>query len=106
MKIVAVGGDLDPLLNGGRPLAERYVAFAIEMPIVPAHEGESLRFPSGELLKADTSSRSHKWYAGLFGPSELLFELKKDKDDWKVVPRDYLTVLGLGAGEGENKLPE
>jgi hypothetical protein len=55
-----------------------------------------MALPCG-VLHAGASTRAHRWVIGMYGPHELLFELRKEKSGWKVVPHDYLSVIGIGS---------
>jgi len=79
------------------------------MPVVPAHEGEGMDFSDGETLVSGKNTGNHKWFVGMYGPLEMIFEVKKEgawlfgTKKWKVVPRDYLTVIGLSEQVGSSE---
>jgi len=90
------GSDLTEFLKGDSPFEDQYYALAIEMPVVEAIEGESMALPRGKILKAHGSSPKHKWFVGMYGPHQLVFELRKEGGSWKTIPQDYLSVIGIG----------
>ena len=95
--VTTSGADLKTLLKGQAPIEDQYYALALEMQIVQATEGEAMRLPGGRVLKAGNSTESRKWVIGMYGPYQLLFELAREGDVWKTVPRDYLSIIGIGA---------
>lgn len=93
--VTPAGSDLRSLLKGHPPFEDQYYALAMEMPVVQAMPGESMPVPGGRTLRAGVSSDEHKWFVGLYGPYQLVFELKKEASGWKTVPRDYRSLIGV-----------
>jgi len=97
LKEVSIKGcDLAEILKGKAPLEDQYYCLAMEMPVVEAQPGEGMLLPGNEILQAQVSAKDHKWFVGMYGMYQLVFELKKEKKSWRIVPRDYLSVIGIG----------
>ena len=95
-EVSTTGSDLTELLKGKSPFEDQYYCLVQEMAVVEAQPGEGMLLPKGEILQAKTSTADHKWFLGMYGPFQLLFELRKEKTGWRTVPRDYLSVVGIG----------
>lgn len=97
------GSRLDGLLKGEPPMEDQYVCLAMEMPVVEAREGEAMMLPTGVVLLAGKKTADHQWMTGMYGPNRLMFEMKCEgtaPKAWKVVPQDYLSLIGIGQVKG------
>lgn len=80
------GGDLDQIL-----------ALCMEMPVLEARAGETVRLPSGAKAIAGEHA-GERVFVGLMGPVEVPFLLRQVGGRWKVVPQNYFLYLrALGA---------
>lgn len=66
------------------------------MPVTEASPGTGMVLPDGKILRALTNISKHKWVTALYGAKQLIFELKREKNTWKIIPYDYLPVIGIG----------
>jgi hypothetical protein len=75
------GGDLDQVLS-----------LCVEMPVVRAREGESFSSPSGQRVTQGARA-GDEVYVALMGPVELPIVVRKQGNEWRVVPENYFRLL-------------
>lgn len=92
-EFVVPGSDLRSIIKGKAPVEDQYYALALEMPVVDSMEGEGMLLADGTAVTVQQSTPQSKWLTGLYGYYKLVFELRLEKDKWRVVPRDYLSVI-------------
>ena len=95
-KLVVAGSDLRPLLAGKAPFEDVYFALVAEMPIVEALAGDGMLLADGKAVVAQTATGQAKWFSGLYAHKKLVFELRQEEQQWRAVPKDYLSVIGIG----------
>ena len=105
-KVVPAGSNPAKFFKGEPPFAEAYYYLAVNMSVVQANTGEGMKLPENQLLVAQESTSNHKWYVGLYGTQQIVFEIIKEKTGWKVIPQDYLSVIGIGQDESATMTEE
>ncbi|MEI7880590.1 MAG: hypothetical protein WCI95_06915 [bacterium] len=77
--------------------------------LTEAQVGEAMLLADGTVVVAQAGTDQVKWLAGFWGRHQkLLFELRREQNGWRVVPRDYIGVIRNGKAEFDacGKLPE
>lgn len=92
-ELVVQGSDLRSIISGKAPFEDQYYALAMEMPVVESMEGEGMLLADGTAVAVQQSTPQSKWLTGLYGYHKLVFALRLEKGKWRVVPRDYLSVI-------------
>jgi len=75
------GGDLDQVLS-----------LCVEMPVVRARDGETFLSPSGQRVTQGATA-GDEVYVALMGPVELPIVLRRQGEEWKVLPENYFRLL-------------
>jgi hypothetical protein len=95
-KFVTPETDINRVFADAPPYAEpsdQLPALTIEMPLVEAGPEESYPLPSGRIGQGSDKPNEQKLLVGLFGPTEMAFEVVKIKNEWKVVGLSYFRLL-------------
>lgn len=95
-KFVTPETDMTKVFADAPPYAEpsdQLPMLTIEMPLVEAAPEESYPLPLGRIAKGSENSNERKLLVGLFGPTEMVFEVIKSKNEWKVVGLSYFRLL-------------
>lgn len=95
-KFVTPETDMSMVFAGAPPYAEpsdQLPMLAIEMPLVEALPEESYLLPSGQIARGSEKPDERKVLVGLFGPTEMVFEVIKVKTEWKVIGLSYFRLL-------------
>jgi hypothetical protein len=95
-KFVTPETDMNRLFADAPPYAEpsdQLPALTIEMPLAEAGPEESYPLPSGRIAKGSDKPNERKLLVGLFGPTEMVFEVVKIKNEWKVAGLSYFRLL-------------
>lgn len=67
-------------------------SLAIEMPLIEAEPDEVYPLLSGTLVRKG-ATEDESVMVGLFGPSEMVFHLRRVKGEWRIVPQPYFRIL-------------
>jgi hypothetical protein len=72
--------------------SDQLPALAIEMPLVEADADEIYPLPSGRLVKRG-ASQDETVMVGLYGPSEMVFHLRRVNGEWRIAPEPYYHII-------------
>ena len=89
------GADLDIVFEGAPRVPEPsdvLPSLAIEMPLVEAEADEVYPLLSGKLVKKNAAG-DETVIVGLFGPFEMVFQLRRVKGEWRVAPEPYYRII-------------
>lgn len=89
------GTEVDTVFEGAPGMPEPsdvLPSLAIEMPLVEAEADEVYPLLSGKLVKKDTTG-DETVIVGLFGQFEMVFQLRRVKDEWRIVPEPYYRII-------------
>jgi len=89
------GADLDVVFMGAPRVPEPsdvLYELALDMPLVEADADEAYQLPSGKVVKRGAGA-NETVLVGLYGPSEMVFQLRKVDGKWRVVPESYYGIL-------------
>lgn len=95
-KFVTSDTDINRVFADAPPYAEpsdQLPMLTIEMPLVEARPDESYPLPSGRVAQGSDRPEERKLLVGLFGPTEMVFEVVNVKNEWKVVGQSYFRQL-------------
>ena len=67
-------------------------SLAVEMPLVEAEADEVYPLLSGKLVKKD-ATKDEVVMVGLYGPFEMVFQLRRVKGAWRIVPDPYYRII-------------
>lgn len=100
--VVLPDKPIDHLLGYNRlPNAEagHLVMLALEMILADPLPHDVFLLPDGKTWRFDDAQQDLNYRVGAYGGKKILFVLEKAEDgDWKVLPYDYLAILGNTTG--------
>lgn len=89
------GADLGIVFEGAPRVPEPsdvLPSLAIEMPLVEADADEVYPLLSGKLVKKSAAG-DEAVMVGLYGPFEMVFWLRRVRDEWRIVPEPYYRII-------------
>jgi len=89
------GSNLETVFEGAPGVPEPsdvLPSLVIEMPLIEAEPDEVYPLLSGALVRKGASD-DESIMVGLFGPSEMVFHLRRIKAEWRIVPQPYFRIL-------------
>ena len=92
---LVLGADLDIVFEGAPRVPEPsdvLPSLAIEMPLIEAELEEVYPLLSGKLVKKSASG-DETVMVGLFGPFEMVFLLRRVKNEWRIAPEPYYRII-------------
>ncbi|HMG33609.1 MAG TPA: hypothetical protein VKM94_06710 [Blastocatellia bacterium] len=92
---IVPGGDINLVFKDTPSVPEpsdQLYALALEMPLIEPEPEELYPLPSGKLVKKG-SSADEAVLVGIYGPTEVVFQLKRVKGEWRIVPEAYYGIL-------------
>jgi hypothetical protein len=89
------GAKLDIVFEGaprGPEPSDVLPSLAIEMPLVEAEADEAYPLLSGRVVKRSAAG-DETVMVGLFGQFEMVFQLRRVKGEWRIVPEPYYQII-------------
>jgi hypothetical protein len=95
--LVASGFDVEGLYppDYHDPRLDHFYMLVAEMPVVAMGDADMINTESKGLVRVADLAKGDRIFVGLFGAVEAMFRLRREGDEWKIVPMDYIRRLEI-----------